>query len=233
MAEPRKRRRRQPLSRDRILKAALALADENGIESLTMRRLGLELGYEAMSLYNHAANKDDVIDGILDLVLAESRPPAPDEEWDVAIRRSAVSVHESLGRHPWAATALMSPTRARLARLRYIDSLLGRLRAAGFSAEATYHAYHVLDGHIFGFAVWQASHDYTPDELESLAMKVQPMIGPDEFPHLHEHMRQHQTDGPHRTVSAFELGLDLILDGLGRMRRGSAGGRLPAKRRRR
>jgi AcrR family transcriptional regulator len=228
----RTRRRRQPLSRDRILKAALAIADKNGIESLTMRRLGLMLEYEAMSLYHYAADKDDVIDGILDLVLAESQPPSPDDDWDVAIRRSAISVHESLGRHPWAATALMSPTRARLGRLRYIDSLLGRLRDAGFSSETTYHAYHVLDAHIFGSAVWQASHNYTPEELESLTAKVAPMIAPDEFPHLHEHMRQHDTAGPHRTVNAFELGLDLILDGLRKMRTGSAGRRPPTKRRR-
>src|SRR5215211_6721878 len=152
---------RLPLSRERILQGALELTDEGGIESLTMRKLGQALGFEAMSLYNHVANKDDVLDGILDLVLAESEPPSPAGDWDAAIRASALSVHEALRRHPWSCTLLMAPGRIRPARLRYMDLLLGRLRKAGFSAETTYHAYHVLDGHIFGFSFWEASHTYT------------------------------------------------------------------------
>src|SRR5215212_3836802 len=98
---------RIPLSRERILHAALQLVDEGGTESLTMRKLGQTLGYEAMSLYNHVPNKDDVLDGILDLVLAESEPPAPAADWDAAIRASAVSVHDALSRHPWSCTLLM------------------------------------------------------------------------------------------------------------------------------
>ncbi|MGB2874475.1 MAG: TetR/AcrR family transcriptional regulator C-terminal domain-containing protein, partial [Gaiellaceae bacterium] len=151
---------RLPLSRERILHAALELVDEGGIESLTMRKLGQALGFEAMSLYNHVANKDDVIDGILDLVLDESELPSPSGAWDRAVRSSAVSVHGALRRHPWASAVLMAPGRLRPARLRYMDSLLGRLREAGFSAETTYHGYHVLDGHIFGFSLWEASHSY-------------------------------------------------------------------------
>src|SRR5215208_3996419 len=119
---------RVPLSRERIPAAALDLADENGIESLTMRKLGQTLGFEAMSLYNHVANKDDLLDGILDLVLAEAEPPSPGEPWDAAVRRTAVSVHEALRRHPWSATLLMSPARVRPAHLSYMDSLLGLLR---------------------------------------------------------------------------------------------------------
>src|SRR2546423_5937392 len=134
---------RLPLSRDRILHAALELADEHGIESLTMRKLGQALGFEAMSLYNHVANKDDVLDGLLDLVLAESEPPSPAGDWATAVRASAISIHEALRRHPWSCTLLMSPGRIRPARLRYMDLLLGRLREAGFSAEATHSAYHV------------------------------------------------------------------------------------------
>src|SRR5512135_1368374 len=152
-------RSRLPLSRDRILRAALALVDEGGLESLTMRKLAQKLGFEAMSLYNYVANKDDVLDGILDLVLDESELPSPIGDWETAIRRSAVSVHEALRRHPWACALLMS-ARVRPARLRYMDSLLGRLREAGFSAETTYTAYHVLDAHILGFSRWQAGHSY-------------------------------------------------------------------------
>jgi AcrR family transcriptional regulator len=209
---------RLPLSRDRILRAALELVDESGIESLTMRRLGQELGFEAMSLYNHVANKDDVLDGILDLVLAESEPPSPVGDWDVAIRASAISVHDALRRHPWACALLMSPAHVRPARLRYMDALLGRLREAGFSAEATYHAYHVLDGHILGFSLWETSHTYTSEEVSNFVEKFAQAIPADTYPHLHEHAQQHFSEGRHRDGSAFELGLDLIVDGLGKLR---------------
>ena len=205
---------RLPLSRDRILRTALGLADEGGIEALTMRKLGEALGFEAMSLYNHVANKDDLLAGILDLVLAESEPPSATGEWDAAIRTSAVSVHEALRRHPWSCTLLMAPGRVRPARLRYMDLLLGRLREAGFSAETTYSAYHVLDAYIFGFSLWETSHTYTAEEISKFAATVAQTITLENYPHLHEHAQQHFSEGPHREVSAFELGLDLIVDGL-------------------
>src|SRR5215510_9379914 len=126
--------RRRPLSRERILAAALELVDEQGIDALSMRKLGQALGYEAMSLYNHVANKDDLLDGILDLVLAEMEPPDP-EGGLPAIRASALSAHEALKRHPWAATMLMSPDHIRPTRINYIEGLLACLRGAGFSAE--------------------------------------------------------------------------------------------------
>jgi AcrR family transcriptional regulator len=210
-------RSRLPLGRDRILRAALALVDEGGLESLTMRKLGQKLGFEAMSLYNHVANKDDVLDGILDLVLDETEVPSPTGDWDAAIRTSAVSVHEALRRHPWACAPLMS-ARVRPARLRYIDSLLGRLRGAGFSAETTYTAYHVLDAHILGFSLWQAGHSYDAARASDIEATFERMIPPAEYPYLHEHGRQHFTEGPHREVSAFEFGLDLILEGLKKIR---------------
>src|SRR6266581_8604688 len=205
---------RLPLSRDRILHAALDLADEGGIESLTMRKLGQALGFEAMSLYNHVANKDDVLDGILALVLAESEPPSPAGDWDAAIRTSAISVHEALRRHSWSCTLLMAPERVRPARLRYMDLLLGRLREAGFSADTTYHAYHVLDGYIFGFSLWETSHTYTEEDISNLAADFAEAISADAYPYLHEHAQQHFTEGPHREVRAFEFGLELIVDGL-------------------
>ncbi len=205
---------RLPLSRERILHAALELADEGGIESLTMRKLGEALGFEAMSLYNHVANKDDVLDGILDLVLAESDPPSPAGDWDAAIRASAISIYEALRRHPWSCTLLMEPGRVRPTRLRYMDLLLGRLREAGFSAETTYTAYHILDAHIFGFSLWETSHTYTAEEVSNLAAMFVQTITADAYPYLHEHARQHLSEGPHREVRTFELGLDLIVDGL-------------------
>jgi AcrR family transcriptional regulator len=209
---------RLPLSRDRILQAALGLVDEGGLDSLSMRKLGQALGFEAMSLYNHVANKDDLIDGILDLVLAEGEPPSSSGSWDAAVRESAISVHAALRRHPWAPPVVMAPGRIRPARLRYMDSLLGRLREAGFSAETTYHAYHVLDGHIFGFSLWEASHTFTEQDEAEMAEAFDRVISPEEYPYLREHGEQHFAEGPHHDVSAFELGLDLILDGLRRIR---------------
>ena len=122
-----KTKARVPLTRERILQAALELADANGIESLSMRKLGQKLGFEAMSLYNHVANKDDLLEGMLDVVLAETEPPTTPGEWDDAIRKSAISVHDALRRHPWSCTLLMEARRVRPARLRYMDLLLGVL----------------------------------------------------------------------------------------------------------
>jgi AcrR family transcriptional regulator len=206
---------RKPLSRERILRTALELVDEQGLESLTMRRLGQALGFEAMSLYNHVANKDDVIDGMLDLVLAESEAPARAADWASAIRASAVSVHDALHRHPWSVNVLFSPGRVHPARLRYMESLLATLREGGLSAEATYTAYHVLDAHIFGFSLWAASHTISETEAASMKETVERMLTSEDYPYLREHAEQHFADGgPYKDVSAFELGLDLILDGL-------------------
>ena len=206
---------RLPLSRDRILERAVEIADADGIEALTMRRLADDLGFEAMSLYRHVKNKDDVLNGIVDVVLAEIESPATPGEWDEAIRRSAVSATGAFARHGWATDLINSPGRVRPARLAYMNELLGRLREAGFSTHTTYTAYHALDAHIFGFALWYGSHTAIPsDVVERLARE----LSLDDYPYLAEHRDQHLADGPHREVSAFEFGLDLILDGLRKLR---------------
>jgi len=204
---------RLSLTRDRILFAALDLADTDGVEALTMRRLGDNLGFEAMSLYHHVSNKDDVLDGILDLVLDETHPPSDDGDWMASIRASAISVHRALQRHRWAG-AILDTARLRPARLRYMDTLLGRLRAAGFSPVTSFHAYHVLDGFIFGFSRWEADHTYSEDQTSAMAEVFSATIDADTYPHLMEHGEQHFSDGPHQDVSAFDFGLDLILKGL-------------------
>ena len=209
---------RVPLSRDRILQTALELVDDRGIESLTMRKLGRALGFEAMSLYNHVTDKDDVLDGILDLVLSEIERPLAAGDWVEAVRRSAISVHEALRRHPWASGLMMSPAHIRPARVEYMDALLGRLREAGFSAETTYHAYHVLDAHIIGFTLWASTHGSVPADIEDIRGFLDRMIPAETYPHLHEHGMQHLEDGPHQNVTAFEYGLDLVLDSLERLR---------------
>jgi len=206
---------RLPLSRARILERAVQIADADGVDALTMRRLADELGFEAMSLYRHVENKDDVLEGILDAVLAEIESPAAAGAWDEAIRRSAVSVNDLLARHPWATDVLMSPRGIRPARLAYMNDLLGRLREAGFSAETTYTAYHALDAHIFGFALWLASHTAVPPDVVERIAREFPL---DDYPHLAEHRDQHLAEGPHHDASAFEFGLDLILDGLRKLR---------------
>src|SRR5262245_63701887 len=203
---------RTPLSRERILQTALELADEGGIESLTMRKLGQALGFEAMSLYNHVANKDDVLDGILDLVLSESEPPAPGEDWRTTIRRSAISVYDALRRHPWAVNLLMSPDRVRASRLRYMDALLAALREAGFSPETVYHAYHALDAHIVGFSLWAAGHSLTKEDLPGLAADFVRRFHLEKYPDLLDHIQHHLEEGPHTEVSALELWYALLVD---------------------
>jgi AcrR family transcriptional regulator len=209
---------RLPLSRERILQAALALADEGGIEAVTMRKLGQALEFEAMSLYNHVAGKDDLLNGLVELVLGEMEPPSPGGAWGAAIRKSAISVHAALRRHPWAAGLMLSPERVSTRRLAYMDQLLGRLRDAGFSAGTTYHAYHALEAHIFGFSLWQAGHAFDAAQLPALAAELLERFSLDDFPHLGEHFDQHLTEGPHQAVRAFEFSLDVLLDGLERTR---------------
>jgi AcrR family transcriptional regulator len=208
---------RLPLSRDRILKAALELVDERGLQELTMRKLGQQLGFEAMSLYNYVSNKEDVIDGMLELVLAETDLPSTADDWASAVRESAVSVHAALQRHRWAARELLAYGRVRPARLQYMESLLAQLREGGLPAETAYVAYHVLDAHIFGFSLWEGSHTFTEKQVAEMSAIFEDLITPERFPYLREHGMQHFDEGPHQDVNAFELGLDLIIGGLKKM----------------
>jgi AcrR family transcriptional regulator len=215
---PRKPEPRAPLSKERVLRAAIALADEGGIESLTMRKLAQELGVEAMSLYYHVANKDDILDGIVDAVVREIGLPSNEVDWKTAIRQSAISAHEVLSRHPWACSLMLSDTRVLFGRLRYMDSLLATLREAGFSAEMTHHAYHALDSHIMGFTLWEASFTFTAEDLPQLGATFLRELPAGEYPYLVEHVEQHLMESKPDDVSEFEFGLDLILDGLERIR---------------
>jgi hypothetical protein len=141
-----------------------------------------------------------------------------------ALAASNAAKAEALRSHPWACAELMSPARLRPARLQYMDALLGRLREAGFSPETTYHAYHVLDGHIFGFSLWETSHTSAASELSELAATFAQAISAGSYPHLREHGQQHSTEGPLHAISAFEFGLDLILEGLQKIHHGSSMG---------
>jgi len=211
---------RAALTRERILQAGIRLADMGGSGSITMRKLGRALGVEAMSLYNHVANKDDLLDGMIDLVFGEIDLSPAGADWEERMRASAVSAHDAFLRHPWACGLILDPGTPRVipARARYMESILGRLRDAGFSAELTYHGYHALDSHILGFTLWEIGHALPPGDPAELFAGFQRLFPVSEFPHLAEHVRQHMTDGSHRDVGAFEFGLGLILDGLTRMR---------------
>ena len=207
------------------MQAALDLADRSGVEAVTMRHLGHELGFEAMSLYRYVASKDDLIDGMLDLVLAEWQLPGDADDWRESVRTSARSVHDALRRHRWAARLLMTGMRPRPARLQYMEWLLGRLREAGFDADSTYSVYHLLDGFVFGFTLWEIAYTSAALADEEIVSKIMNAIPWDDLPHLAEHRDQHLADGPHREVSAFEVGLDFILDGLRDMLGPSSGSR--------
>jgi AcrR family transcriptional regulator len=210
--------KRTPLNRERVLRAAVRLADEAGIDALSMRRLGQELGVEAMSLYNHVANKGDLLNGITDLVLGEIElPPAGD--WKEALRRHAISAHDVLFSHPWACTLALSPDRSSSVSVQRAEWMLRQLREGGFSPEVTYHAYHALDSHILGFTLWQLGHGIVDEKhLEELAAEFFRTFPPGEYPYLHEHAQQHFAGFGRGQAGAFELVLDLILDGLERQR---------------
>lgn len=209
---------RVPLSRERVLRAAIALADSSGIEALTMRRLGRELGVEAMSLYNHVANKEDILFGMAELVFGQVVLPSSESDWKTALRTSAISAYETLRRHPWAHGITMSPSRTSQPRLLWMEAVLRTLRECGFSAEQSCHAYHALDSHITGFTLWQATLPATGQELRRMAESFLPRIPIAEYPYVVEHIQQHLVPPRPEDKGTFAFGLDLILDGLERMR---------------
>ncbi len=202
-----------------MLHAAITLADKGGIEALSMRKLGQELGVEAMSLYNHVANKQDLLAGIVDVVASEIEVPSDGDDWKAAIRHGAMSAHAVLLRHRWAASLMMRVTSGSPARLRWHEGVLRTLREAGFSADLTHHAYHALESHIMGFTLWQVSLPFeTRAELLDMAQGFLREFPADDHPYLLEHMQQHLGESSPAGRTEFEFGLDLILDGLERLR---------------
>ena len=210
---------RPPLSRERVLRAAMDLADAEGIGSLTMRRLAQELGVEAMTLYYYVANKQDILAGMVDVVTSEIELPDAAGDWKAAIRRTAISEHELLIRHPWAASLILSVKQASAPRIRYMNWILGTLREAGFSADQTDHAYHALESHIIGFTLWEVGMDLgTREDLRTLAASFLEEFPAAEYPYLTEHIHQHLKERRPDDEGSYAFGLDLILDGLERLR---------------
>jgi AcrR family transcriptional regulator len=201
------------------LRAALDLADREGIGSLTMRRLGQELGVEAMSLYNHVVGKDDILDGLVDLVFSEIAMPSDGGGWEAAMRERAISVRNALLRHPWATGLLESRSSGGDETLRHHDWVLGKLRDAGFSVEMAAHAYSVMDSYIYGFAMQQTTLPFdTPTEVAEVGLTLLNQFPADRFPYLAEMISEHALQPGYDYGREFEWGLDLILDGLERAR---------------
>ena len=222
-------RTRKPLTTERVLEKAVALADRHGIEALSMRKLGQALGVEAMSLYNHVANKGELIAAMVDSVVERFELPDDEPRWDAAIRRCAISAHDLLIEHEWACTLALLPSDVRKLsgpRIRYMEWLLRRLREAGFPPEVVYSAYHTLDSHIFGFTLWQLGHAKAGrmmirpegETMEEWAARMLAEVRP-RYPNLAEHAEQHMAAGARDGRQEFEFGLDLILDGLKKLRR--------------
>lgn len=208
---------RPPLTRQRVLDAALALADRDGVGSLSMRKLAQTLGVEAMSLYHHVANKDAVLDGLVDAVFAEIELPTGDPDWRSAMRRRADSARGALLRHPWAIGLLDSRTSPGPATLRHHDGVLGVLRGAGFPVGLAAHAVSALDSYLYGFVLQEISLPFG-DQQEMIAVAdalLTPAADAD-YPHLAELARE-LAGRPHYAYGdEFHFGLELVLDGLAR-----------------
>jgi AcrR family transcriptional regulator len=211
---------RATLSKERVLRAAVALADAGGIAALSMRRLAEELGVEAMSLYHHVADKEEILDGMVDVVFAEiALPSGPD--WRAALRARASSTRAALARHPWALGLMESRATPGPATLEHHDAVLGCLRRGGFTVAQAAHAYALLDAFVYGFALQEQSLPFDPAaEPAEVARTFRQRLAADRYPHLTEMLLEHVMKPGYAFAREFELGLDVILDGLEQLRRG-------------
>ena len=211
---------RTPLSRERVLRTAVSLADERGVGELTMRKLAKELSVEAMSLYNHVANKDDLLDGMIDIVFSEIAAPVAGGDWKAELRKRAVSTRQALLRHRWAVGEMEGRTSHGPSNLRVHDAVLGCLRAAGFSIEMTIHAMSVQDAYVYGFALQQTDmSSETPEDFAAEARRqmVEYADEWEHYPNLVEVVGGHVGRAGYDYDAEFLFGLDVILDGLDRL----------------
>jgi AcrR family transcriptional regulator len=213
----RRAQHRGHLSRERVLDAAIRLADAGGLGSLSMRKLGHELGVEAMAIYYHFTNKEQVLDGIVDLVFGEIELPVAGADWRTAMRRRAISVRDAMARHRWAIGMMESRVNPGPANLRHHEAMIGRLLAAGFDMTMAAHAYALLDGYIYGFALTHMNLPFgTADEAAAVAVSMVQPFEPGAFPNLIA-MIEHALQPGYDYGNEFGYGLDLILDGLERV----------------
>ncbi|WP_205215172.1 TetR/AcrR family transcriptional regulator [Amycolatopsis albispora] len=207
--------KRAPLSRERVITAAMELADEKGEAGLTMRAIAGRLGVEAMSLYNHVGGRDDILNGMVDAVFAEIELPAPGGDWKAAMRDRAESARAALRRHPWAVGLMDSRSQPGPATLRHHDAVLGVLHAGGFSVPMAAHAFSVIDSYLYGFVLQELSLPFTnTEELDEVATGIARDAPVDAYPNLMELMTEHVLQPGYTYAGEFEFGLSLILDAL-------------------
>src|SRR3954447_1595640 len=209
---------RDPLSRDRVLRAALDVADEGGLPGVTIRSLAERVGAKPMSLYHYVANKEEILDGLVDLVFAEIELPEPSGHWREEMAKRARSARAVLRRHAWSIALLESRTSPGPATLRHHDATIGALRAGGLSIAQTAHAYAVLDAFVYGFAVQEASLPFEgPESAAEIAEPIMALMGAGEYPHMVEFAQEHALKPGYDFGDEFDFGLDLVLDGLARL----------------
>ncbi len=184
-----------------------------------MRKLGHKLGVEAMSLYNHVRNKEDLLDGMVDVIFSEIELPPAGVDWQRAMRQRAMSVRQVLLRHPWANGLMESRTAPGPANLRHHDAVLGSLRGAGFSVDLAAHAYSILDGYIYGFTLTESTLPFRHAAVAEVAGNIMEGFRPGEYPHLAEMAVDRAMKPGYNYGDEFEFGLDLILDGIRRAQR--------------
>ena len=212
---PRSKPARTPVTRDRALAAAVALADAAGLASLTMRRLARELGVEAMSLYHHLANKEEILDGMVELVFGEIELPRGDLDWKEAMLRRGASVRAALTRHPWAISIMESRTSPGPNTIGHLDAMIGACRRAGFSIVMAAHAISLIDSYIYGFVLQEVNLPFDDSsDLDELVGDILPGLTPDTYPHLLELTTEHVLKPGYSYGDEFDFGLGLVLDGL-------------------
>ncbi|MEH0821707.1 MULTISPECIES: TetR/AcrR family transcriptional regulator C-terminal domain-containing protein [unclassified Micromonospora] len=214
---------RRPLNRDRVLRAAVALADATGIDSLSMRRLAQDLGVVPMALYKHVANKEELLDGLADVVVGEIDPPDLDVDWKTGVRQRILSARRALLRHPWASRVIESRRRPTPATLAYLDSMIGMFRAGGLSVDLTHHVMHALGSRVLGFSQELFDDDSPAPDPEAQAAALREMSA--RYPHIAAVASRADHDGGSVVGPGcddqfeFEFALDLLLDGFERLRR--------------
>src|SRR3954452_17615214 len=210
--------RRARLTRERVLRGALSVADARGLGSLTIRSLAQELGVKPMSVYHHVASKEEILDALVDIFFSDIRLPIPGREWRSELRGRADSARRVLARHRWAIWLLESRRRPGPANLRHHDTVIATLREAGFSAEMTAHAYALIDSYVYGFALQEAALPFQgPDSVGVVAESIMKRMAEGEYPHLVQMATSYYLRPGYDFGDEFGFGLDLILDGIERL----------------
>jgi AcrR family transcriptional regulator len=209
---------REPLTRERVIRVAVSVADDAGIASLTMRKLAERLGVEAMSLYHHVANKNEIFDGMVDAVFSEVELPSSENGWREAMHIRAGALRETLLRHPWALRLVESRANPGPSTLRHHDHVIGCLRGGGFSIAAAAHAFSLLDSYIYGFVLQELNLPFrTDEEFEAVVEGIIQQMPVNAYPHFMEMVVAHALKPGYSYAAEFEFGLDLVLDALERL----------------